>query len=153
MNPAYAPSISNTNSLASPSDNSSCALIPFNRINQLIIFGLPWNSVDVTSLTDWMSSTSNGCRASFESMLSFRASSKVIKFSVASRILEPDAAGWEGAVGGCRVEVEVCELEGSATVAGRLTRRRSVARGHSIWRCQGERRAFWELEVIHPTGA
>lgn len=59
-----------------------------------------------------------------------------MKFSVASRILEPDAEGWEGAVEGWVVEVEGCELEGSATVAGRLTRRRSVARGHSIWRRQ-----------------
>lgn len=33
------------------------------------------------------------------------------------------------------VTVEECELEGSATLAGRLTRRRSVARGHSIWLC------------------
>lgn len=98
LNPAYAPSISNTNSLASPSDNSSCALMPFNRINQLMIFGLPSKSPIVISFTDCISSTSNGCRASFESMLSFRASRKVMKFSVASRILEPDAEGWEGAV-------------------------------------------------------
>lgn len=63
-----------------------------------------------------------------------------MKFSVASRILEPDAKGWEGAVEGWRAEVEVCELEGSAMVAGRLTRRRSVARGHSIWHCQMLRR-------------
>lgn len=63
-----------------------------------------------------------------------------MKFSVASRIFEPDADGWEGAVEGWGVEVEACELEGSATVAGRLTRRRSVARGHSIWRHQMSRR-------------
>lgn len=56
-----------------------------------------------------------------------------MKFSVASRILEPDAEGWVGPVEGWGVEVEVCELDGSAMVAGRLTRRRSVARGHSIW--------------------
>lgn len=56
-----------------------------------------------------------------------------MKFSVASSILEPDAEGWERAVEGCELEVDVCELDGSATVAGRLTRRRSVARGHSIW--------------------
>ena len=55
-----------------------------------------------------------------------------MKFSVASRILEPDAEGWEETVEGCGVDVEVCALEGSALVAGRLTRRRSVARGHSI---------------------
>ena len=59
-----------------------------------------------------------------------------MKFSVASRILEPDAEGWEETVEGCGVEVEVCALEGSATVAGRFTRRRSVARGHSILGCQ-----------------
>ena len=100
LNPAYAPSISNTSSRASPSDNSSCALIPFKRINQLMIFGLPSKSPNVTSFTDWMSSTSKGCRASFESMLSFRASRKVMKFSVASRILEPDAEDWEGTLEG-----------------------------------------------------
>ena len=80
-----------------------------------------------------------------------------MKFSVASRILEPDAEDWEGAVEGWGVEVEACELEGSATVAGRLTRRRSVARGHSIWRHQMSHRekgiAFLEMEIIHPIGA
>lgn len=100
LNPAYAPSISNTNSLASPSDSSSCALMPFSLINQRMIFGLPSKSSKVTSLTDCINSTSNGCRASFESMLSFKASRKVMKFSVASRILEPDAEGWEGMVEG-----------------------------------------------------
>ena len=79
-----------------------------------------------------MSSASNGWRASFDSMLSFRASRKVIKFSVARRIFEPDAEGWEGAVEGWGFDAGVRELEGSAMVAGRLTRRRSVARGHSI---------------------
>ena len=52
-----------------------------------------------------------------------------MKFSVARRICEPEAedrgcAEWFEGVG--------CTCEGSATVAGRLTRRRSVARGHSI---------------------
>lgn len=76
-----------------------------------------------------------------------------MKFSVASRILEPDAEGWEGAVEGCGVEVEGWELEGSAMVAGRLTRRRSVARGHSIWRCQKERKIFFGQKVIRATDA
>ena len=31
------------------------------------------------------------------------------------------------------MEDRLCEVEGSAMVAGRLTRNRSVARGHSIW--------------------
>ena len=60
-----------------------------------------------------------------------------MKFSVASRIWEPDAppTPTEGAeprpeVWG--VDVDGWELEGSAIVAGRFTRRRSVARGHSI---------------------
>ena len=53
-----------------------------------------------------------------------------MKFSVARSIWEPDAedrgcAVWFDGVG--------CECEGSATVAGRFTRRRSVARGHSIY--------------------
>ncbi len=55
-----------------------------------------------------------------------------MKFSVASRIWEPDApVAWVGAppLEGWGFE---CEFEGSAIVAGRLTRRRSVARGHSI---------------------
>ena len=59
-----------------------------------------------------------------------------MKFSVARRIWEPDAEGCEGAVPAneaCGVDVEGCELDGSAIVAGRFTRRRSVARGHSIW--------------------
>ncbi len=59
-----------------------------------------------------------------------------MKFSVASRIWDPDApVAWEGAppLEGWGVEDDGCELEGSAIVAGRLTRRRSVARGHSIW--------------------
>ena len=55
-----------------------------------------------------------------------------MKFSVASRILDPDADGWERVVEEWGVDVEGCGLEGSAMVAGRLTRRRSVARGHSI---------------------
>lgn len=38
------------------------------------------------------------------------------------------------------MDVEGCELDGSAIVAGRFTRRRSVARGHSIWQ--------WMLEMI-----
>lgn len=59
-----------------------------------------------------------------------------MKFSVASEILDPDAEGWEWVVEEWGAEVEGCGLEGSATVAGRLTRRRSVARGHSIWRGQ-----------------
>ena len=120
-----------------------------------MILGLPWNSSEVTSYTDCMSSASNGCRASFESILSFRASRKVIKFSVASKILEPDAEGWAGAVEGCGVDVEVRELEGSAMVAGRLTRRRSVARGHSIWMLSVYRdgSVFLDVETIHPIGA
>lgn len=133
LNPAYAPSISKDNSLASPSPSSSCAFIPFNRINQLMIFALPSKSRSVTAFTLCINSASSGWSASFESMFSFKASRKVMKFSVASRIWEPDAEGAEGAEEGWGVDVEGCEEEGSAIVAGRLTRRRSVARGHSIW--------------------
>ena len=56
-----------------------------------------------------------------------------MKFSVASEILDPDAEGWERVVEKWGPEVEGWGLEGSAMIAGRLTRRRSVARGHSIW--------------------
>lgn len=59
-----------------------------------------------------------------------------MKFSVASRIWEPDAGGAAGAEDGWGVDVEGWWVEGSAIVAGRLTRRRSVARGHSIWKGQ-----------------
>lgn len=55
-----------------------------------------------------------------------------MKFSVASRIWEPDADGAESAEEGWGVDVDGCEEEGSTMVAGRLTLRRSVARGHSI---------------------
>lgn len=90
LNPRYAPSISNPSSRASPSPSSSCALIPFNRINQLMILPLPSKS-RVTSFTLWINSASKGCNASLESMLSLRASRTVMKFSVAVRIWDPDA--------------------------------------------------------------
>ena len=66
-----------------------------------------------------------------------------MKFSVASRIWEPDApppAGWpEGVVLFGRGVLVWAWEDGSAIVAGRLTRRRSVARGHSI--CHGKGRS------------
>lgn len=55
-----------------------------------------------------------------------------MKFSVARRICEPEAVERAG----CADEEELggrLDDEGSATVAGRFTRIRSVARGHSIY--------------------
>ncbi len=55
-----------------------------------------------------------------------------MKFSVARSICEPEAVERAG-----RADVEELggklDDEGSATVAGRFTRIRSVARGHSIY--------------------
>lgn len=128
LNPAYAPSISKANSLASLSPSSSVALMPFSLISQLIILLLFSKSALVTWLTDWITSDKRGCKLSFESMFNLSASRKVMKFSVASNICDPDA-------------VEPCcfcglwsiwTAVGSAMVIGRLTRIRSDARGHSI---------------------
>ena len=38
-----------------------------------------------------MTSDNSGCKLSLDSILSFKASRKVIKFSVASKICDPDA--------------------------------------------------------------
>lgn len=78
--------MSNESSLASASLNSSVALIPFNLINQLIILPLFSKSMLVTWFTDCITSDKRGCKLSFESMFNFKASRKVMKFSVARRI-------------------------------------------------------------------
>lgn len=79
-----------------------------------------------------MTSDNSGCNASFDTMLSFSASRKVMKFSVAAKMRLPDAPADPVAVGilGAEAPCEAC-----STVAGRPIRNRSVARGHSncIW--------------------
>lgn len=63
-----------------------------------------------------------------------------MKFSVAAAICGPEGLGPDGAPlgGGWKDGVEGCGAgRGSATVPGRLTRRRSVARGHLSWKEQG----------------
>lgn len=56
-----------------------------------------------------------------------------MKFSVASKICDPDA---EVPGGAARLEESTWPAGGSAMVAGRLTRMRSVARWHSIYHIQ-----------------
>lgn len=87
-------------------------------------------SRSVTLLTDWMTSDKSGCRASFETMFSFKASKKVMKFSVAVRIRLPEAPPAGALVGRPPLGVWA-PWDACSTVAGKPIRRRSVARGHS----------------------
>lgn len=101
-------------------------------------------SPSVTLLTDWITSESRGCKASFDNMFSFNASRKVMKFSVAAKIRLPDAPPPPDAV----LLAASAPCEACSTVAGSPMRNRSVARGHSNWiRVRHDRQ--WALQQTY----
>ena len=126
LKPLYACSMSNARSLALSSLSSSLVFIWLSSINHWMILARCSKSWSVTLFTDWMTSESRGWSADLETMLSRKASRKVMKFSVAARIRLPDAAGAVVAVVGGAVRM--------ISSTGRPTRSRSLARGHSIYR-------------------